>query len=123
MEEQVTSYRDLRVWQESMALAREVYEVSSAMPTEERYGLTQQIRRSVVSIASNIAEGHARDTTPDYLRHLSIARGSLAELETQLLLSIDLGQLEKTRVGPCLQQCDTVSRMLRGLQRSLRARS
>jgi four helix bundle protein len=80
----VRTFRDLIAWQRAVELAVLTYEVTKAMPAEERFGLTSQIRRAVVSIASNIAEGHARESRADYLRFLRMARGSLAELSTQL---------------------------------------
>ena len=83
----------LRVWQESMRLVKQVYLASDQMPERERYGLQSQIRRAVVSIPSNIAEGAARGSSVEYVRFLQIARGSLMELDTQLWLCQDLGYL------------------------------
>lgn len=80
------SYKDLRVWQKSFELCNEVYIVTKNLPIAEQFGLVQQIRRCAVSIPSNIAEGFARKSTKDYIRFLRIAYGSLAELETQLLI-------------------------------------
>ena len=88
----VRSYRDLRVWQQAMDLAEATYRATEQFPEDERYGLVTQLRRATVSVASNIAEGHAR-STGDYLRHLLISNGSLTEIETQLLLSARLGFL------------------------------
>lgn len=79
----VKHYRELIVWQKAMNLAEEVYRVSRSFPREEIYGLTSQLRRAAVSIPSNVAEGQGRRTTADFLRHLSIAYGSLLELETR----------------------------------------
>ena len=78
----VQNYRDLKVWQESMDLTPEVYRLQRKLPKEETYGLGDQIRRAAVSIPANIAEGHARQHTKEFLQYLAIARGSLAELET-----------------------------------------
>jgi four helix bundle protein len=89
-------------------------------PDSERFGLTSQIRRAAVSIPSNIAEGNARHSVADYLRFLTMARGSLAELETQLILSSDLGFLEDP--SPLLNSLDEVKRILQGLIQSLRRR-
>ncbi len=83
------NYRDLKVWQKSYRLCLDLYRITKKYPKEERYGLTSQIRRSAVSIPSNIAEGYGRKTTADYLRSLYIAYGSVCELETQVLLSGD----------------------------------
>jgi len=81
------------VWQRAMDLVAEAYQLTQRFPSEERYGLVQQVKRSVVSIPSNIAEGHGRDHLGDYLRHLSIANGSLMELETQFLIAVRLGYI------------------------------
>lgn len=115
----VSSYSDLQVWQKSMALVKQIYEVTKAFSKEELYALTNQIRRAAVSIPSNIAEGHARDSTKEFLHHLSIALGSLAEVETQLMLSRDLLYLPADRLPQFLQDTNEVGRMLRGLQKSL----
>ncbi|MFO8006233.1 MAG: four helix bundle protein, partial [Candidatus Brocadiia bacterium] len=85
--------RDLQLWRKAMLLARQVYEASAAFPAEERFGLTAQIRRSAVSVASNIAEGHGRGTDRDFAHFLHVARGSLAELDTQASLAQMLGLL------------------------------
>ncbi len=89
------NYRDLKVWQKSYGLCLDLYRITKKFPKEERYGLTSQIRRSAVSIPSNIAEGYGRQTTADYLRSLYIAYGSVYELETQVLLSGDLNYVNK----------------------------
>lgn len=86
----LTSYKDLVVWQKSMELAKQVYFVTKRFPASELYGLTSQMRRSAVSIASNIAEGYCRKNLGEYVQFLCIARASLAELETQTILSKDL---------------------------------
>jgi len=84
------NYKELKVWQKSYKLCLEIYRITAKFPKEERYGLTSQIRRSVVSIPSNIAEGYGRKTTRDYIRMLYISYGSICELETQILLAGDL---------------------------------
>lgn len=118
----VESYRDLVVWQEGMELALALYLATEAFPKHELYGLVSQMRRCSVSIPSNIAEGHARSSTLDYLRHLSITVGSLAELETQLLLSKELGYLKENDVANTLERCDILGKRLRKMSMSLRAR-
>ena|SRR5215813_1387008 len=87
------SYRDLEVWQKAMVLARDIYQETATFPDTERFGLTNQMRRASVSVASNISEGHARLSTADFQRFISIAMGSVAELETQVMLSYDLGSI------------------------------
>ena len=89
----LSSYRDLTVWQKSIVLATTIYGATRGFPAEERFGLTSQIRRSATSIPANIAEGQARRTTGEFLQSLGIARGSLAELETHLILSERLGYI------------------------------
>ena len=83
----MAGYRDLKVWELGVELAREVYRVTGDFPKDELYGLTNQLRRAAVSIPSNIAEGHARKTQKELSRYLNIAKGSLAELETQLIIA------------------------------------
>src|SRR6187401_1440650 len=83
----VRNYRELKVWQHSIELSASIYQLTSGFPKEELYGLTSQMRRAAVSIPSNIAEGHSRESTKEYLHHLSFALGSLAELETQLVIA------------------------------------
>jgi len=88
------SFKDLKVWRKSYEICLKLYEFTSTFPKEERFGLASQIRRAVVSIPSNIAEGYGRKTTADYIRMLYIAYGSICELETQILLSGDLGLID-----------------------------
>lgn len=120
--EEVRSYRDLKVWQRAMDWAVEVYDLTGAWPREEQFGLTSQVRRCAVSVAANVAEGASRPSTADFLRFLGIARGSLAEAETQLLLAQRLGYTTADRTGSLLAQADEISRMLAGLIASLKAR-
>ena len=116
------SYRDLEVWQQSMALAETVWRLSARFPAEERYGMTSQLRRAATSIPANIAEGAERHGTKEFLQFLGIASGSLAETETFLLLSERLALLPSDRVKDTLGQTATVGRLLHGLKRSLRER-
>ena len=115
----IKTFRDLKVWQKAMALVTEVYQVSKCFPSEEMYGLTSQIRRSAVSIPSNIAEGYGRNATNDYIRFLRISIGSLYELETQLEISLNLGYLNSEHFERIHGACREVERMLTSLARSL----
>ncbi len=113
-------HKDLLVWQKAMDLVTAVYGLTRTFPKDELYGLTSQIRRAAVSVPSNIAEGHALKQTLAYLRHLAIASGSLAEVQTQLEIANRLGYLgpEHRRIA---DDAEEVGRMLAGLRRSLKA--
>jgi four helix bundle protein len=113
------SYRDLEVWQKAMVVAKVIYQATSAFPSDEKFGLVNQMRRASVSIPSNIAEGHARSSTADFQRFISIAMGSVAELETQIILSTDLSYLTSDHQVTLLRELDDIGKMLRGLHRSL----
>ena len=115
----VQNYKELIVWQKAMDLVVEVYRLTKAFPKEELYGLTSQVRRAVVSIPSNIAEGQGRKGTKEFLNFLSIARGSLMEVETQILLAERLSYLAPTESTKALSLMEEVSRMLSGLRASL----
>jgi four helix bundle protein len=115
----IKSYRDLRVWQDSMTLAESCYQLTGNFPREEMFGLTSQIRRSASSVAANIAEGHGREHTRSFIQQLRIAQGSLKELETHLLLSERVGIAKRAEIEPRILQCETVGKMLRALIRSL----
>jgi four helix bundle protein len=106
------SYRDLKVWQNSMTLVEDCYRLTQGFPKEEAYGLSSQLRRAAVSIPANIAEGYGRGSRPTYLHFLKIAQGSLKELETHLLLSHRLGIVSNVSSDPLLDQCDQLGRML-----------
>jgi four helix bundle protein len=93
----LNNYRDLKVWQTAMTLTENIYKITGSFPSRETYALANQLQRAAVSIPSNIAEGHARSSTKDYLRFVSIAQGSLAEAETQLELSHRLGLCRQNR--------------------------
>lgn len=108
----IRDYRDLRVWQLAMNLAVSIYESTGKFPSEERFGLISQLRRAAVSVPSNIAEGNTRNSTADYLRFLRIARGSLAEINTQLLLAEHLGYLNAQSGTPLLSRTDELMRQL-----------
>jgi len=118
----IKSYRDLQIWQEAVDLVELVYRASAAFPADERFGLTSQLRRSSVSIPSNIAEGHARPTTRDYLRFLGISLGSLAEMETQILIAHRLGYIDDASLDRVCQASDRIGRMLRAMMKSLQTK-
>ena len=98
------NHKDLEVWKESMVLAKEVYILTNSFPKEELYGITSQMRRSVISVPSNIAEGAARSSDKEFIQFLYISLGSLAELETQLLLSHDLKFINNTDFFPKIEK-------------------
>ena len=112
-------YKDLLVWQKGMLLARLVYKLTINFPADERYGLTSQLRRAAVSVPSNIAEGQARQGTKEFVQFLSHAQGSLAEVETQLLLSVDLGFARQEGVQSALQEVYELQKMIVALKRKL----
>jgi four helix bundle protein len=116
----VRSFKDLVAWQKSMALVAEVYRASQGFPKEEIFGLTSQIRRSAVSVPSNIAEGNARTSKKEFQYFLSNARGSLAELETQLLIAHQLAYINETAKNQMLDRLWEVGRILNGLLSSLK---
>ena len=119
----IQSYRDLKVWQEGMALAEQCYLLTRAFPRDEMFGLTGQIRRAAASIPANIAEGYGRDSTGEFVRFLQIAQGSLKELETHLLLSVRVGFLSGSNAEPALAHADALGRMLRSYYRRLQSRA
>ena len=112
-------FKDLVAWQKGMALCRAVYEVTRGFPREEAFGLTSQARRAAVSTLSNIAEGRGRDTRRDYRHFVHLARGSACELETQVLLAVDLGFVSRPDADPVLAGIAELHRILNGLIRSL----
>ena len=118
----INSYRDLNVWQKSMELARMVYGLVKYLPREELYALSDQMRRAVVSIPSNIAEGYYRNSTRDYIRFLSLAKGSLGEIETQLFLCENFGYLKNEQISPALTKCDETGKMLTALINNLQSK-
>src|SRR5262245_20630638 len=111
----INSYRDLRVWQAAMDLAEAVYLSTASFPTREVYGLTSQMRRAAVSIPSTIAEGHTRESSKEYLYHLSLAQGSLAELQTQMELSARLGYDTPEQLDQPLTQTTSLARQMYAL--------
>jgi four helix bundle protein len=118
----ISSFRDLKVWQISMDLAEKIYLLTQKFPKRETYGIISQVQRACISVPSNIAEGHARDSTKEFLHFISIALGSLAELETQLLLASRFTYINKSDLESVLSKVDEIGRMLRGLQKSLKTK-
>jgi len=114
-----SSFRELEVWRRSMAIAESVYRLSGAFPKTEMYGLTGQLRRAAVSVPSNIAEGHARASTREYLQYVSVAEGPLAELETQLELAVRLDYISEQELGPIREQCVCLGKQLYQLRQAL----
>ncbi len=123
MGEQINSYRDLRVWQGAMALAESCYLLTKSFPRAELFGLTSQIRRASASIAANIAEGHGREGTQQFIQYLRIAQGSLKELETLLLLSQRVEVARQSDIDEPFGKCQSVGKMLRTLIRTLQEKS
>ena len=118
----IKSFHDLVAWQKSVDLAEAIYEATIDFPKSEIYGLVSQLRRSAVSVPSNIAEGHERNTTGEMLQSLGHARGSLAELETQVVLAIRLEYLAARRGDDLLNRISEIGRLLSGLRNSLKRR-
>jgi four helix bundle protein len=110
MNEPIKDFKDLILWKKAIQFAKEVYGVTNCFPTEERFGLTAQVRRAAVSVSSNIAEGHSRQGR-EFAHFLSIARGSLAEAESQLLLAVELGYLQSERLVLATSLAGEIRRM------------
>jgi four helix bundle protein len=106
-----------------MELVENVYRVSACFPRTELYGLTGQVRRAAISVPSNIAEGHTRASTREYLNHVSIAQGSLAEMETQLEIAMRLGYLRSDELSPVLEQASSIGKQLYALRDALAGRA
>ncbi len=116
----VRSFQDLKVWKRSVELTESIYRISVQWPNEEKFGLTQQVRRASVSIAANIAEGAERHGPREFLHFLSIAKGSLAEVRTFLIVAKRLGYLDNEHAETLTKDTEEISRMLAGLTKSLR---
>ena len=116
--DKIKSFKDLLVWQKSMLLVREVYAVAEHLPRKETFCLTEQMRKAAISVPSNIAEGAARTGEKEFAQFLNVARGSLSELETQLLIAGDLGYIKPD--DPIFEVVDLVSRLITGLHKSVR---
>ena len=119
----VNSHKDLAVWQKAMDLVVKIYSLTKQFPRDELYSLTNQIRRAAISIPSNIAEGKAKRSKRDFVNFIAIARGSAAELETQLLISQRLAYISVEQARPVLDDINEIGRMLSGLLSILEAAS
>lgn len=119
-DEYVRDYRDLRVWQSAMDLCVSVYALTALLPRTEAYGLCSQMQRAAVSVPSNIAEGHQRAGTAEFLHHLSIAQGSLGEVCTQLEIAERTGHVSGEQIEPCMYEAYSVARQLSALRTSLK---
>ena len=120
--QKTNSYKDLIVWQKGITLVKRVYQITQAFPSEEKFGLVSQMRRASVSIPSNIAEGQARHTTGEFVQFISNAEGSVAELDTQLIIAIELGFCAQSELGGPFELISELRRMLNALRRKLVAR-
>jgi len=123
MNQPTQNYKDLVVWQKGIDLAKMIYRLTATFPQEERFGLISQMRRAAVSIPSNIAEGQARRTTPEFVQFISHAEGSAAELDTQLILAVELQFCLKNPALLTYELIDEIRRMLNGLRRRLSQRT
>ena len=117
---EIRDYKDLVVWQKGMQLASQVYQLTQSFPAEEKFGLVSQMRRAAVSVPSNVAEGQARNTTGEFVQFVSHAEGSLAELDTQIRLSIELGFCREPAVKSIQELIVEEQKMLKSLRRSLK---
>jgi four helix bundle protein len=115
----MAGYRDLLVWQSAMQMAEDVYRLTENLPKHEMYSLTSQLRCAAISVPSNIAEGHGRNSPKEFIHFLGIALGSLSELETQLLLAVRLNYFQEHQLTFVLKTSDETAKMLQGLKKSL----
>ncbi len=118
----IYTFKDLTLWQEAMELVVDIYKATRLFPKSEVYGLSSQMQRATVSIPSNIAEGNQRNSTPQFLQFISIARGSLGELETQIILAFRLDYLDKNKQDELLVRVAKIGRLMGGLIKSLKAK-
>lgn len=119
MEKEIKSFRDLIIWQRGIYLVKEVYKETMNFPREEMYGLTNQIRRAAISIPSNVSEGHIRQHRAEFRQFLNIALGSLAELETQIIISRELNYISNEKTENLIDQMNSLSKMIRSLRKKL----
>ena len=119
MERIIKSFRDLNIWQKGIDLVKDIYKETQNFPRQEIYGLTNQIRRAAISIPSNIAEGHIRQHRAEFRQFLSVALGSLAELETQIVISRELNDISTEKSLNLIDQMGSIGKMIRGLIKKL----
>jgi len=117
------THYDLNVWNDSITLVKEIYSITTKFPKDEIYGLTSQIKRAVVSIPSNIAEGASRQTTKEFIQFLYIALGSVSEVETQLIIAKELSFIDDNNLNILLTKIESIKKMLNGLIKHLRKRN
>jgi len=114
------SFRDLEVWKLAIAFVKKVYQTTNSFPPAENFGLINHIRRAAVSIPSNIAEGQGRNSTKEFKQFLAISLGSLAELETQLIIAQEIGYLISSELNPLLATLDRIRKMVKGLAKGIK---
>lgn len=119
----IRNFKDLAIWKRSIGLAKEIYLISETFPKTELYGLTNQLRRAVISIPSNIAEGHRRKYTKEFSQFLHIALGSLAEVDTLLVLAIELKFTQQDKTHPLQKEIEELSKMINALLSKLKSRT
>ena len=122
MAEKPKSYKDLLIWQKRMTMVTLIYQLTRSFPQDERFGLVVQMRRAAVSVPSNIAEGESRHTSGEFIQFISHAEGSLAELDTQVLIAIELGFCGPSQAESLFSLVDELQRMLNGLRQKLATR-
>jgi len=115
----VNSYRDLLVWRKGIELVKSVYLISQTFPADERFGLTTQVRRAAVSVPSNIAEGQARHTTGEFIHSISHSEGSLAEVDTQLVIATEVGYCRPSDIKTAVASIGELQKMLTSLRKKL----
>ena len=120
--QKASSYKDLIAWQKGILLVKHIYKLTSIFPGEEKFGLISQLRRAAVSVPSNIAEGQARRTTGDFIHFISNAEGSVAEVETQLIIAVELSFCSQAQAETCFSVNDELRRMLNALRRGLESK-
>lgn len=118
----MVSHKELKVWQESIHLVKDVYVITKSFPKEELFVLTSQMRRAAISIPSNIAEGYVRKSTKEFLQFIQIAFGSASELDTQMIIAKELGYIKPEQYAQITQQIDYILRMLNKLSKALKKR-
>ncbi len=119
----IRSYRDLIVWKKGVELVKMIYHLTAKFPLEEKFGIIAQMRRAAVSVPSNIAEGHARNTPGQFIQFISTAEGSLSELDTQLVIAVDLNFCVQTEAKPVFNLIEEEQRMLNALRKALQRKS